>query len=776
MKIRLYQYYFFLLLNLFFASNVYGQDKACDQKVAFFERQDPPDIELFIIGLKKFVFNPFQTFTPDCRRRLYYLLAICSEAINQADSARHYFGESCRLSFESNNDTAIIEMFAFSADFMRRNNERIRCKGQLDTALLYLKRYLRNSRFKYEPENAPQVYTNLDDPINTAHKHSGNFSSQFTTTQLHVLRNYHQIKANYLHITNQPVEAKRNALLAYEFARANPLDSTEGNILNNIGLYLSDEGLFHTAVDFFTESLLIAESQNQVYAFPNTLVNLSFCFRKMKKYAEAETYARRAYDTSLRIRNWAYYCRSASFLAKALASQNKSAEAEVILKKSLDTALKYNLTSELCYSNRSLAEILLQNKKPQEAFAKVNQSRNLAIQIGDSAFLAYTNLTTGNYYYQIQNYPNALKYAVEGLQYLEKYKDYADVDIAYRLLSLTSEKMNDFKMAYFYQKKYEAIKDSLFNSEVQLSLQSLERKYNSSSKELQITRLKQEQQEKEIQLQQKDNRIRLFTGIVLTSLLLALSILYFNRRLSVQKKQVEKANEQLEDITATQNRLFRIIAHDLKSMLLPFNRAGKIMNNYLGKNDSKSAGMFADKLEQNSVRISDTVSNLLFWSAQQLDGYKLKAELIAVKEQVNQVLDLFSELLDVKQIELINLINPSDGLIIDKGSFDIIIRNIVSNAIKFTDRGKILISANRYGMDYHIQVQDEGVGMSSEKLRQLLSQSLLESSSGTRGELGSGIGFSIIRKLVELNNGKLNIESKPGKGTLVNIYFNPTIT
>lgn len=744
----------------------------CEVKTIYYEKLDVPDVRPVIPELKTYISQNKQLLTPDCRRRLNYLLAVCYEATGIIDSAAAYFAVAQQAARDCANDTALTETYLHTSGFFMRHNQLSESKRILDTSYYAIRRFVMTSQVINDLEGAPSVYSNLDDPFANASKNAEQFEKQFNTTQLNLLRQYYQIKGNYCLYDNKPEEAQKSLLLAYQFAKANALDSTEGNILNNIGLLLSNSGQYLRAAEFLNESLLISEKQNVPMASIYTLLNLSFCYRKIKKLKEAETYASRARLISGENGYGTHFCRSSSFLSLALSHQNKAAEAKKILREAIDTARKYQLNDELAYNYRALAEIMLQhNRWLPEAQALGQKSRDLVLQIGDSSFLNATDITLGNYYFKSGNYPLALRYTQQSIQFSYQFNDYTDLDVAYKQMANIYTALNNHKMANTYLLKYDQIKDSLSNTEVKLSMQDLERRYDNQSKQLQIVKLEKDQKEKEFTIKQSRNRIRLFIGLAIAALLSALSFFYFNRKLSRNKKEVETTNQKLEAITALQNRLFRIIGHDLKSMIIPFSRAGKIMQNYLSKNENSHAALYAGKLEENAVRLSDTVNNLLFWSVQQLDGYQVKKETIRVREQVANVLEPFGELTRLKNIDIINLVNSEEILFTDKEAFQIILRNIISNAVKFTEREAITIYSKPGATEYTIAVHDNGTGIPPEKVQRLFSDSLQESGPGTQGEKGSGIGFSIIKKLAALNDGTVSVSSSASGGTTVSISF-----
>jgi signal transduction histidine kinase/tetratricopeptide (TPR) repeat protein len=740
----------------------------CEAKTLYYENFDARDIPAIIGEMKTYLAT--NSTTPDCRRRINYLIGVMYEITGKIDSATIYFnGSKSEVKF-CKSDTAFVETYLSYTNFLLRRNNLTEAKLLLDSCFNTLKKYVFGKATGND--NYIPIITNLDESIFTTNQNAAKLGNQYKPTQLYLLRQYYQAAGIYETRNNNPDEAKKNYILSYQYAKANPLDSTEGNILNNLGLTYSYEGFYLRAVEFLNESLLISEKQNDETSSINTLINLSFCFRKVKKYQDAETYASRALAIANKNGYSALFCRSSSFVARALALQNQVPKAEKIMKQSIDTAIALKLTDELAYNYRSLAQLMLENNyKTQEAGGYAQQARKLLLQINDSSYLNATDLTLGTYYLKISDLNNALYFAKSGLNFCYQFNDFSEIDGAYKLIADVYTQMKNYKMANIFLQKYETIKDSLTNREVQLTVLDMERKYNNQSKLLTIATLEKDKKENELILKQKENKIRLFVIISIATILALLSFFYFNRKLATQKKALQQSNVQLENLTGVQNRLFKIIGHDLKSMIIPFSRAGKILKNYIANQQIDNTITYANKLEENSTRLSSTVNNLLFWSVQQLDGYKIQKTNIPVSNTVTEVLQLFDELIELKNIVVINNLNIDEVLNVDKESFQIIVRNIFSNAIKFTSNASIFINSTLQKNVYTLSISDEGIGMNKEKIEALYHQPLQQTTAGTNDEKGSGIGFSIIKKMLLLNDGTLSIQSEEKKGTTISISF-----
>jgi signal transduction histidine kinase/ligand-binding sensor domain-containing protein len=236
--------------------------------------------------------------------------------------------------------------------------------------------------------------------------------------------------------------------------------------------------------------------------------------------------------------------------------------------------------------------------------------------------------------------------------------------------------------------------------------------------------------------------------------------------ITMQSANLETINNELTKSNATKDRLFSIIAHDLRS---PFSGligvTSYLKEYYLELNDSQRQEMIS-KIEKSAQNVFDLLSNLLLWSMTQKDGLKLYPEPVKLLNVIEQAILAFKGNIDEKHIVLD--IDLSDITIMaDNNQIQAIIRNLLSNAIKYSqDGGMISISCRETSTDMvEIKVVDHGVGMSEEIKKHLFDSYQIQSQPGTNNEKGTGLGLTIVYDFVTLHKGSIQVDSKPGMGT-----------
>ena len=241
-----------------------------------------------------------------------------------------------------------------------------------------------------------------------------------------------------------------------------------------------------------------------------------------------------------------------------------------------------------------------------------------------------------------------------------------------------------------------------------------------------------------------------------------------NDKLLEQKQIIESQTEHLKAINSTKDRLFSIIAHDLRSPLASVK--GILL---LLEDESLSQTEFLEiskYLEQSVDNIHGMLENLLIWSLSQMGGIKPKMKKVGLFEVVQESIELFGNIALQKQITLTNEISKDATVYIDENNLKAIIRNLLNNALKFTPQHGIITFNETLRNDFvELSISDSGVGIKKEDLSTIFSKPKL--SQGTEGEKGTGLGLALCKDLIELNGGKIEVFSEYGKGTIFNIVM-----
>jgi len=233
-----------------------------------------------------------------------------------------------------------------------------------------------------------------------------------------------------------------------------------------------------------------------------------------------------------------------------------------------------------------------------------------------------------------------------------------------------------------------------------------------------------------------------------------------------QKAEIEKQRDQLEKANITKDKFFSIIAHDLKN---PFHSimgfTDLLIKNYHDFEDTKKQE-FLGLINESSQYANNLLDNLLHWSRTQTDSIKYSPIKFDLHSLVNEIQRMLHGNVDKKQLALLNLVPEASYVYADKNMIHTVLRNLVSNSIKFTPaEGTISIEAVPDEESIHIIVKDNGVGIPLDKQGKLFSFGEFHSTIGTAGEPGTGRGLIICFEFIKKHGSELSFSSESGNGT-----------
>jgi len=229
-----------------------------------------------------------------------------------------------------------------------------------------------------------------------------------------------------------------------------------------------------------------------------------------------------------------------------------------------------------------------------------------------------------------------------------------------------------------------------------------------------------------------------------------------------------KQTKELQEVNATKDKFMSIIAHDLKS---PFNAIIGFSDLMLQNFDQLDQDTFLKGLktiESASTHAYKLLENLLIWSQNQTGKSQFNPEKLNLKAHINESLKMVESAAINKKIKISVSVMKDLYVFADKNMFDSIIRNLISNAIKFSFKGgKIKISAIESDTEIQISVSDKGIGISPERQSAIFEIDKFTNTSGTENELGTGLGLILCKDFIARHKGKIWVESTPYVGTLV---------
>jgi len=392
---------------------------------------------------------------------------------------------------------------------------------------------------------------------------------------------------------------------------------------------------------------------------------------------------------------------------------------------------------------------------------------------------SYNNI--GALYYQQKNYPRAVANLQLALEAAQDAQDQPQVLKSYEYLSAAFKELGDYKKAWAFKDQQQLLQEFLTNDKNEHQLLETQSRYEIEKKESEIDRLElvRLQREKEIQTQ-KQLRNFLFLLVGLTVLVAALVLYLYlvkrrsNKVLEAAHATVNEQNVKLQELNATKDKFFSIISHDLKGPLNSLTSFSGLLLNHTDSLSKEEIQMLAQDLDKSVKNLFALLENLLEWSRSQTGNIEFKPEVFDLNAVVEENRALLKAQAQQKNITLVNHTEGAWMVRAHKNSINTVVRNLVSNAIKFTkEGGQITARLQRQNGRVVIAIADNGVGMSPEVMKKLFRIEAKHSTKGTADEKGTGLGLILCREFVEKNGGQIWVESEEGKGSVFSFSVPP---
>ncbi len=240
-------------------------------------------------------------------------------------------------------------------------------------------------------------------------------------------------------------------------------------------------------------------------------------------------------------------------------------------------------------------------------------------------------------------------------------------------------------------------------------------------------------------------------------------------RMRTLTKNLQKANRELTELNASKDKFFSIVAHDLRSPFMPLLGNSELLSILADTAPRTEIKEMSAGIHHTAKNVYNLLENLLQWSRMQREQMEYQADKLELEQIVQQNVKLLAENAVTKDINLQSRIVEGLAVYADENMLNTVIRNLVSNALKFTSRGgQVTISTRveQTAPDFaEISVMDTGVGISEADLQKLFTLEVHHTTKGTNQEDGTGLGLIICQEMVEKNGGQIWVESKLGQGT-----------
>ncbi len=535
--------------------------------------------------------------------------------------------------------------------------------------------------------------------------------------------------------------------------------------LNDLANEYGFNGQYAHSLKTYLEGIELAKEAGNQPMLSILYENVANVYADQKDYEEALQYFNLVKKINEELGNEIFSAETNSNLASVYADMEQLDYAMFHVNKSITTFEKEDIPEWLAYAYEIKGKTYLKEGEFKWALYWYKQAELLQKKLHDDrGKIDLYNGIAAAYLGQQQDSISA-DYAYRSMALSDRINYLEGKQECAKLLYNLSKKNEDLLCALEYHETFQALSDTLSKNKTKMSLELLKTKtaYERQKEHL-IT-----ENDKVLAKQRRYINLTLFIILIIG----LIAYLMFRSRkihqalnveLNAQKEILEERESQLRENDETKTKLFSIIGHDLRG---PIGALQGLLNLYTQGDVSKNEFLgLIPKLRNDIEHISFTLNNLLSWGHTQMNGAITKPGLVALETIIDDNINLLSEQAAGKSIRISSLLSGNTHSWADANQIDIVVRNLISNAIKFTpDNGMITINAREANSHWEISVRDTGVGMTEEVRKQLFSENTHASTIGTQNEKGTGLGLSLCKEMVEKNQGQIWVESTPRKGS-----------
>lgn len=504
--------------------------------------------------------------------------------------------------------------------------------------------------------------------------------------------------------------------------------------LMNIAVNYSSWGDFKTSLSYYQASLEYLKQVGDLIGEATVLNNIGEIYKDTGDQDKAIDYYQQSLDVAKALNSKLHEAIPLIGLGEAFWLKKEFKQSEEFSKRALDLFITMQMAEGIARSNYIFGELSLARNRLAEA----NEFALKSKEIADSS----------------------------GIQDLQ--------EKVYLLLSKIEEKRGNLTQSFSFYKQYTQVKDSLYNKNHSQQLAQLRSDMELQDKESQIALLQKNNEIKDIFI--KRQKYRVFGLIGLVVLLTALIITFYqlnkikrkaNKMLVQKNNTIIGQHRQLEKLNETKDLFLTIIGHDLRNPVGAFKDSLDQLADYPEMFPEDVRQEVICELRQEAANTYFLLDNLLVWAKSQKNNVQIKFEEFSVRDLINANLALHARLAENKFISLIAEVNDNCSAFADPNMVSLILRNLISNAIKFTpQQGRVKVSARKTeGNLIEISVTDNGVGIPDAIKADLFNKHRHTSTFGTNNEKGSGLGLMLCVEFVEMNGGTIEVESTVGKGS-----------
>jgi len=531
-----------------------------------------------------------------------------------------------------------------------------------------------------------------------------------------------------------------------------------GNALIGIGIINDEQGNFDEALQYYFDGLKVYESIGNQKKIGGTLKNIGNTYRVLKHYDKSFYFLQQALDVQSRNKDSASVGNVYNDIALVYYDQDSTEKALDVFKMIISKYDSYINSEARGDVRNNIGLTYVKMKRYPEALPYYNAALDIMTARKDQYGIALVLGNTGDLYYRLKDYPKALEYHFRNRDIASEIRSNELLLSTYDNLRKTYQGIGNYEKAYEYAGYEMDLKDTVYRKQSIEKYEEMQAKYQYEKGQKEILLLQKDKELGDIEItNQRRTKYFLLAGISLTLLLSALLYKnYMNKRMA--NKELNRLNGQLAVANSSKAKLISIISHDLRSPVSSLFNFLQLQRTNPARLEKEGREELNKKMSESAENLLETMEDLLIWSKSQMDHFEPAVELVDVKELLTDITSLYQQFAEAKNITLVKKSEPGLRFHTDPNFIKIILRNLISNAIKFTPaHGLISLSGRQEKNAILLSVADNGPGLSAMDCRNIFEWNSIRSDS-------SGLGLKLAKEFTEKLGGSLSVSSNPGQG------------
>lgn len=697
------------------------------------------------------------------------------------DSSRHYAEKALEIAVDLNDGEGISDAYNRIGNVYYFLNDD-------EQAVSYYQKSLTIRKKLQLGEKIAGTYNNL--ALLYYEANNLELSLEFFLKALHISEEYNNTRdiaayAREVALIYERINNYKKAIeyyqLALETIRKLGDKRLESLLLSGFGNLYNSLSAYDKSLEMHLEALKISQMRNDTSALAHISNSIGIVYQNLKEYDKALDYFQQGLNYYKADGNKGGEAAIINNLGIIYDDRGNKEKALEYYQKSLEMAIQSEDNSGIATGHNNIGLIHYDLGNYDKALKHFNKSLSISMENQNKYSIANTNNNIAKLHIAVEQYGAAIEKLNAAKKIAEAINAKEVLSENYQLSSQLYELQGRYKKALQFYKQYTNVEDSIYSESSAEKIAEMEVKYET------------EKIEKENEILRKDNQIHVLEInrqknwniflIAFSFLIFLIAILVYsqfrlkqktnhllaskNNELKETNAKLKASEQNLKELNATKDRFFSIIAHDLKNPFQALLGYSEILSKKIHTLDKEELANYARTIYESSQNLFNLLANLLQWSRTQLGTINYKEENISIQDAIDEVLPLLQVPAKEKNISLEADIDPTTMVHVDRNVISTVLRNLINNAIKFTqNNGEVKITCTTNTSDAIVSIADSGKGISSENLQKLFRIDQNISTKGTANEEGTGLGLILCKELIENSGGKIWVESKLGYGSI----------